>query len=79
MGGQLNSLGLQYENTTGRTDFDKKLTSDAKTEFEKVRSKNTTTNAKLPPGVGADWTLQADDKGNKAYVSPDKTKFVEVK
>lgn len=32
-----------------------------------------------PAGVGADWTLQQDAKGNKAWVSPDKTKFVEVK
>jgi hypothetical protein len=80
LGGQLNSLGLQYENTTGRTDFDKKLTSDAKTEFQKIRGKhNESTNTKLPAGVGADWTLKTDAKGNKAYVSPDNSKFVEVK
>lgn len=37
LGGQLNSLGLQYENTTGRKDFDKKLTGDAKAELQKLR------------------------------------------
>jgi len=80
LGGQLNSLGLQYENTTGRTDFDKKLTSDAKTEYQKIRGKhNESTNTKLPAGVGADWTLKTDAKGNRAYVSPDNSKFVEVK
>ena len=79
LGGQLNSLGLQYETTTGRTDFSKKLTSDAKTEYENIRSKNTTSNTGLPPGVGTDWTLKTDAKGNKAYVSPDNSKFVEVK
>ena len=79
MGGQLNSLGLQYENGTGRTDFDKKLTPDAKAAFTNIRNKNTAPNAGLPAGVGSDWTLQTDAKGNKAYVSPDKSKFVEVK
>jgi len=79
LGGQLNSLGLQYEQGTGRTDFSKKLTSDAKTEYENIRSKNTTSNTGLPPGVGTDWTLKTDAKGNKAYVSPDNSKFVEVK
>ena len=33
----------------------------------------------LPAGVGADWVLKTDSKGNKAYVSPDNSKFVEVK
>ena len=37
LGGQLNSLNLQYENTTGRKDFDKKLTPDAKAELNKLR------------------------------------------
>jgi hypothetical protein len=40
LGGQLNSLGLQYENTTGRTDFDKKLTGDAKKAFKSVREQH---------------------------------------
>jgi len=79
LGGQLNSLGLQYEQGTGRTDFDKKLTSDAKAEFQKIRGKHSESNTGLPPGVGTDWTLKTDAKGNKAYVSPDNSKFVEVK
>jgi len=35
--------------------------------------------SKLPAGVGNDWVLKTDAKGNKAYVSPDNSKFVEVK
>ena len=41
LGGQLNSLGLQYENTTGRKDFDKKLTGEAKQAFSTVRQQHT--------------------------------------
>jgi hypothetical protein len=41
LGGQLNSLNLQYENTTGRKDFDKKLTPDAKAELNKLRGAET--------------------------------------
>lgn len=41
LGGQLNSLGLQYENTTGRKDFDKKLTGEAKQAFTNVRQQHT--------------------------------------
>jgi len=37
------------------------------------------TTSKLPPGVGPDWVLKTDAKGNRAYVSPDNSKFVEVK
>lgn len=37
LGGQLKSLNLQYENTTGRKDFDNKLTGDAKAELQKLR------------------------------------------
>jgi hypothetical protein len=33
----------------------------------------------LPAGVGPDWVLKTDAKGNRAYVSPDNSKFVEVK
>jgi hypothetical protein len=41
LGGQLKSLNLQYENTTGRKDFDKKLTPDAKTTLDKLRGTET--------------------------------------
>ena len=78
LGGQLNSLGLQYENTTGRTDFDKKLTGDAKKAFKSVREQHSASG--LPPGVGANWQLMQDGKGNKAYVNPANPKeIIEVK
>jgi hypothetical protein len=78
LGGQLNSLGLQYENTTGRTDFDKKLTSEAKSEYKKIREQHNASG--LPPGVGANWQLMQDRKGNKAYVNPANPKeIIEVK
>lgn len=32
-----------------------------------------------PQGVGADWTLMTDKNGNKAWVSPDRKSFKEVK
>ena len=35
--------------------------------------------ADRPEGVGKDWTLNTDAQGNKAWVSPDRTKFKEVK
>ena len=37
LGGQLKSLNLQYENTTGRKDFDKKLTGEAKNVVQQLR------------------------------------------
>lgn len=78
LGGQLNSLGLQYENTTGRTDFDKKLTGEAKKAFKSVREQHNASG--LPPGVGANWQLMQDGKGNKAYVNPANPKeIIEVK
>lgn len=78
LGGQLNSLGLQYENTTGRTDFDKKLTGEAKKAFKSVREQHSASG--LPPGVGVNWQLMQDGKGNKAYVNPANPKeIIEVK
>lgn len=32
-----------------------------------------------PEGVGKNWTLNVDSNGNKAWVSPDRTQFKEVK
>jgi len=48
LGGQLNSLNLQYENTTGRKDFSTKLTPEAKNTVAKLRGENTTTGALAP-------------------------------
>jgi len=46
MGGQLKSLELQYGNTTGRKDFEKKLTPAAKEELSKVKGNLTGDDAK---------------------------------
>lgn len=48
LGGQLNSLNLQYENTTGRKDFSTKLTPEAKNTVAKLRGETTTTGALAP-------------------------------
>jgi hypothetical protein len=48
LGGQLNSLNLQYENTTGRKDFSTKLTPEAKNTVAKLRGENITTGALAP-------------------------------
>jgi hypothetical protein len=32
-----------------------------------------------PEGVGADWTLMTDKNNKKAWVSPDRKSFKEVK
>ena len=56
LGGQLNSLGLQYENTTGRKDFDKKLTGDAKQAFSSIRQQHTGGN--MPPPGASDMLKQ---------------------
>jgi len=56
LGGQLNSLGLQYENTTGRKDFDKKLTGDAKQAFTSVRQGHT--GGAMPPPAAVDMLRQ---------------------
>lgn len=47
LGGQLKSLSLQYENTTNRKDFDKKLTPEAKAALAKLKD------AEMPSGAGA--------------------------
>jgi len=46
LGGQLKSLSLQYENTTGRKDFDNKLTSEAKTIVQQLRGDETASTSK---------------------------------
>jgi hypothetical protein len=43
LGGQLNSLSLQYENTTGRKDFNTKLTPEAKNTVSKLRGETPAT------------------------------------
>lgn len=43
------------------------------------RSAEPKAKSERPSGVGKDWTESVDAKGNKAWVSPDRTQFVEVK
>jgi len=45
-----------------------------------VKNGPTVTGGKvLPKGVGKDWTLMRDAKGNKAYVSPDGKQIIETR
>lgn len=57
LGGQLNSLGLQYEANTGRKDFDKKLTGDAKQAFTNIRQQHSG-GAVTPPPAAVDMLRQ---------------------
>lgn len=79
LGGQLNSLQLQYENGTGRKDFHTKLTSAAKTTMKELRGDAAPATANIPMQNGKGWTLHTDANGNRAYVSPDGKQFEEVK
>lgn len=78
MGGQLRSLEHQYQRGTKRTDFaDTMLTPGARKAYQSAGA--TAPAATRPAGVGADWQLMTDASGNKAWVSPDKKSFKEVK
>lgn len=55
LGGQLNSLNVQYENTTGKKDFTKKLTPDAKTELNAVRGNSAPANMSPQDKQALDW------------------------
>lgn len=58
LGGQLKSLNLQYENTTGRKDFDNKLTGEAKAVVQQLRAGEAKPNAPALQGVdkqALDW------------------------
>jgi len=67
-----------YSGEGGKSLFDRQ-------ELRKyVRQPATTAPARAPQtgrpaGVGVDWTLKQDAKGNRAWVSPDGKRFVEVK
>ena len=64
LGGQLNSLGVQYEANTGRKDFDKKLTPAAKEAFTSVREQHT--GGAMPPPAAVDM-LKRDPSLATAY------------
>lgn len=63
LGGQLKSLNLQYENTTGRKDFDSKLTGEAKKVVQELRGEQktapTSAVAMTPPPAAVQY-LQAN-------------------
>jgi hypothetical protein len=67
LGGQLNSLGLTYENGTGRTDFNKKLTPAARREFDAVRGK---TSESAPVAIKSDAEYNALPSG-AMFTGPD--------
>lgn len=82
LGGQYKSLENKYRNATKRTDFaDTQLTPGAKNAYQSATggAKPAAPAAARPAGVGADWQLMTDASGNKAWVSPDKKSFKEVK
>ena len=82
LGGQYKSLENKYRNATKRTDFaDTQLTPGAKNAYQSATggAKPAAPAAARPTGVGADWQLMTDASGNKAWVSPDKKSFKEVK
>ena len=58
LGGKLNSLNLQYESSTGRKDFDKKLTPAAKAEFNNIRQSQSGVTA---PPAATDMLKQNPD------------------
>lgn len=88
MGGQLEGLRKQYEQSTGRKDFDKQFLTP---ESESLSPSGTAplpgqgpapaspNNPPLPPTKNAQgWTLHKDSQGNMAYVSPDGKQFQQV-
>lgn len=74
LGGQLNSLGLQYANTTGRKDFEAKLTPAAKTEFQRVRG------AEQPAGAAPRALAPADQQAlDWANANPKDPRAAQIK
>ena len=67
LGGKLNSLNLQYESSTGRKDFDKKLTPAAKAEFNNIRQSQ---NTAAPVAIKSDSDYNALPSG-AIFVGPD--------
>jgi hypothetical protein len=75
MRGQLDGLRQQYEANTGRDDFDRYLSDNAKNTAKGGKGAG----AAPPLTNSKGWTLHRDAKGNMAYVSPDGKQFEEVK
>jgi hypothetical protein len=47
-------------------------------QYKAGRSSSGTGGQSRPAGVGPDWKLEKDSKGNEAWVNPSRTKFVEI-
>ena len=60
LGGQLKSLNLQYENTTGRKDFDKKLTGEARNVVQQLSGGETKTAPAQTGGLSAAEQAELD-------------------
>jgi len=83
LGGQLSGLEQQYIATTRKTDFKERyLLPETQRALTTAATPAATPTppaaAARPTGVGANWTLETDSKGNRAYVSPDRKSFKEV-
>ena len=76
LGGQLGGLEQQYTATTRKNDFKQRYLTPETTAA--LTTAAAPAGAARPAGVGANWTLETDSKGNRAYVSPDRKSFKEV-
>lgn len=76
LGGQLGGLEQQYTATTRKNDFKQRYLTPETTAA--LTTAVVPAGAARPTGVGANWTLETDSKGNRAYVSPDRKSFKEV-
>jgi hypothetical protein len=60
-----------YEKEWGDTQFYDPLEGQGPAE--------TSPSADRPAGVGVDWSLEEDAQGNRAWVNPQRNKFIEAK
>lgn len=82
MGGQLGGLRRQYEQSTGRKDFESLLSPDAAPYLatkEGMGDEGAGSKRAVPNTNSKGWTLHTDKNGNHAYVSPDGKQYEEVK
>lgn len=76
---QLSNLEQQLDRTVARVETAyKDLYGADENVPENLRVLRTTAPSGRPSGVGADWVLMTDSKGNRAWVSPDKKQIREV-
>jgi hypothetical protein len=77
MNAQLGGLRQQYEQSTGRKDFNRFLSPESLAEAGGGSSG--LSSVQPPTKNAAGWVLHTDANGNMAYVSPDGKRFEEVK